>query len=138
MSPLEKKNLSCRRTSQLSFPLAKRTAWKTLAAESVPNIYILEGGVNGWLDVFHEDELGIEALKGPVVEDEMGYLFEAALGGCYEASDPHFNHYEGAIFFNKSSITSDVIEGNLFKSKLTFFYLNFMFKSHIIKKLSEC
>ena len=74
-------------------------AWKTLAAASVPNIYILEGGINGWLDVFHEGELGVEPLKGTAVEDELGYLFEAALGGSYEASDPNFNHYEGAILY---------------------------------------
>ena len=28
-------------------------AWKTLAAESVPNVYNLEGGVNNWLNTFN-------------------------------------------------------------------------------------
>jgi len=38
---------------------AATMAWKTLTAESVPNVYILEGGINNWLKVFaaHEPEI---------------------------------------------------------------------------------
>lgn len=75
------------------------TAWKALVAESIANVYILEGGVNGWLEVFHEDEIGIEQAKGYVGTDELGYRFAAALGGSFEASDPDFNHYEGHILY---------------------------------------
>lgn len=78
---------------------AATDAWKILAAESVPNIYILEGGINGWLDSFSEDELGIEKLDESVGEDELRYEFQAALGGSYEASDPNFGHYEGNLLF---------------------------------------
>jgi hypothetical protein len=72
-------------------------AWKALAAESVPNIYILEGGINGWLTVFRDEELGIEPRKDTVANEELGYEFVAALGGSYEASDPSYFHWHGLI-----------------------------------------
>ena len=31
---------------------AATEAWKIMVAESVPNVYILSGGINGWLDTF--------------------------------------------------------------------------------------
>ena len=40
--------------------VAATEAWKVLAAESVPNTYILEGGVNRWLDVFANEEFRAE------------------------------------------------------------------------------
>lgn len=72
-------------------------AWKFLAAESVPNIYILEGGVNGWLDVYREEEIGIEPKMGLIADDELRYEFVAALGGSYEVSDPKYFHWDGLI-----------------------------------------
>ena len=38
---------------------AATEVWKTLVAESVPNVYILSGGVNGWLDTFAGDDARI-------------------------------------------------------------------------------
>jgi len=32
-------------------------AWKRLRANSVPNVYILEGGIHGWLDTFAKGAL---------------------------------------------------------------------------------
>ncbi len=69
---------------------AATEAWKMLVAESVPNVYILEGGVNGWLDVFAEEDESIQpiAAQGP---DQLRYTFPAAMGDRYNASfpDPH-------------------------------------------------
>jgi rhodanese-related sulfurtransferase len=35
---------------------AATEAWKLMVAESVPNVYILEGGLNNWLTVFGHDD----------------------------------------------------------------------------------
>ena len=78
---------------------AATEAWKILAAESIPNLYILEGGVNGWLDIFaNEEDDGIEQIQGvPHKEDNFRYTFVAALGSSFEAADPHFNVWENQI-----------------------------------------
>jgi len=66
--------------------------WKTLVAESVPNVYILEGGINDWLETFAGDfEEGFCAGKKPTgIDDELRYEFTAALGsGCPAAYPDH-------------------------------------------------
>lgn len=68
---------------------AKATeAWKALVAQDVPNVYILDGGINHWLDVFghegHED-CGTEAVPGA---DDLRHVFGAALGATVEAAEP--------------------------------------------------
>jgi len=75
---------------------AATDAWKILVAESVPNVYILEGGINAWLDIFTLEEDGIEVLPAQP-DDTLRYSFVAALGSSFEAADPHFNEYEGLI-----------------------------------------
>ncbi len=62
-------------------------AWKMLAAEAVPNVYILEGGINNWIAVFGQDEDGIRPRAG-AVEEMLRYLFPAALGDRYECANP--------------------------------------------------
>jgi 3-mercaptopyruvate sulfurtransferase SseA len=49
-------------------------AWKVLYAHQVPNIYLLEGGINAWLKVFS---------KGA-----KGHDFSRALGSRHPASYP--------------------------------------------------
>lgn len=73
--------------------IAATEAWKILQAESVPNVYILEGGVNNWLDTFASEENGILAIPASG-EDRLRYTFAAALGGAYKSADPDPNHYE--------------------------------------------
>ncbi len=76
------------------------SAWKTLAASSVPNIYILEGGVNNWIAFFGADD---EALQ-PAPEagdDQLGYIFPAALGDRYESCSPSPIEYENLEFVSK-------------------------------------
>lgn len=62
-------------------------AWKKLVAASVPNAYILEGGVNNWITFFGKDDPGIRPLAG-AANDQLAYLFPAALGSRYESCDP--------------------------------------------------
>jgi rhodanese-related sulfurtransferase len=67
---------------------AATEAWKVLQAESVPNVYILEGGINNWISIFGKQEAGIKLVTTPVADDQLRYSFNAALGGRYEASAP--------------------------------------------------
>ena len=68
-------------------------AWKLLVAESVPNVYILEGGINNWLATFGNEEEGIIALvEGD--NEQLRYVFGAALGAAYSSADPDPHEYE--------------------------------------------
>jgi len=71
---------------------AATEAWKILKAESLPNIYILEGGINAWLDTYAHDSF-TEADRVPDHQpDQLGYKFNAATGSRHQAAepDPHF------------------------------------------------
>jgi len=67
---------------------AATQAWRYLVAANIPNVYILEGGINHWIAVFGVDEVGIRPASTPVADDALGYTFPAALGDRYEAADP--------------------------------------------------
>lgn len=73
---------------------AATEVWKTLTAEAVPNVYILSGGINNWLDtfstVFEEDYCG-EAIEAE--DDQLQYEFEAALGSNCPAAYPDHDQY---------------------------------------------
>ncbi len=67
--------------------------WKILVAESVPNVYILEGGINKWLEIFAKDENRIRPLyRGS--DEQLRYEFAAALGAAFPAADPNPDHYD--------------------------------------------
>jgi len=67
---------------------AASEAWKVLQTESVPNVYILEGGINNWISIFGKDEAGITPIPAAVADDQLRYSFAAALGDRYAASAP--------------------------------------------------
>jgi rhodanese-related sulfurtransferase len=67
---------------------AATTAWKTLVAENVSNVYILEGGLNNWIAFFGADDPNIAGAVSNPGLDQPGYIFPAALGDRYECSDP--------------------------------------------------
>ena len=75
---------------------AATAAWKQLVASSVPNVYILEGGINNWITFFGESE-GFPSAAS-LAEDQLGYIFPAALGSKYESCDPNPVHYEELEF----------------------------------------
>ncbi|MDI9547110.1 MAG: YeeE/YedE thiosulfate transporter family protein [Chloroflexota bacterium] len=74
--------------------VAATEAWKVLAAESVPNTYILEGGVNRWLDVFANEEFRAEYQKASAQPDQLRYIPNAALGSRLPAAEPNAGQVE--------------------------------------------
>ena len=75
---------------------AATDAWKQLAASSVPNVYILEGGINNWIAFFGENE-NFQPLSS-IGNDQLGYIFPAALGSNYKSCDPDPVQYEELEF----------------------------------------
>ncbi|MBI3163477.1 MAG: YeeE/YedE family protein [Chloroflexi bacterium] len=72
-------------------------AWKTLVASSVPNVYILDGGINNWIRVFGGDDKTL--LPNPSAgDDQLGFIFPAALGDRYESCSPDPIEYENLEF----------------------------------------
>jgi hypothetical protein len=68
-------------------------AWKVLVAESVPNVYILEGGINGWLDALAIGDDRIRPIESTGA-DTIRYAFNAALGSAYSSADPMLHEFE--------------------------------------------
>jgi rhodanese-related sulfurtransferase len=75
---------------------AATDAWKQLVASSIPNVYILAGGINNWITFFGEKE-GFQSLPA-IGDDQLGYIFPAALGSNYESCDPDPIEYEDLEF----------------------------------------
>jgi rhodanese-related sulfurtransferase len=65
-------------------------AWKLLVAEGVPNVYLLEGGINEWLDRFAGEGAceDCHARDGDVPVGALRYRFDAALGADRPIADP--------------------------------------------------
>jgi rhodanese-related sulfurtransferase len=66
---------------------AATEAWKLLVAESVPNVYILEGGINNWIALFGDDDL-TKNFNAGAGDDQLCYIFDSALGSRYSAAEP--------------------------------------------------
>lgn len=75
---------------------AATDAWKSLTASGVPNVYILSGGINGWLDTFSKEDPGVIKMAAPMAEDQIHYQFPAAYGSRFNAAspEPHDYHLE--------------------------------------------
>jgi rhodanese-related sulfurtransferase len=73
---------------------AATEAWKILTAESVMNVYILEGGVNHWISTFAAADPQITPTPAPLGADALRYTFSAALGDRYDASFPNPHEWE--------------------------------------------
>jgi len=76
-------------------------AWKVLVAESVSNVYILEGGVNNWIAFFGADDPSIEGKVASPINEQLAYIFPAALGDRYECADPSPIKFEELEFESK-------------------------------------
>lgn len=64
-------------------------AWKRLAVLPDINAYILAGGLNRWLDVYHRRLADVPGPESPSAgEDSFRYRFASALGDRYAASRP--------------------------------------------------
>jgi rhodanese-related sulfurtransferase len=62
-------------------------AWKLLVGSGVTNTYILEGGINNWIAFFGTEEQALQPNPN-AGDDELGYIFPAALGSQYESCSP--------------------------------------------------
>ena len=73
---------------------AATEAWKTLKAESLPNVYILEGGVNNWIRTYAEEDFVQQRLMRDRDNDQPAYRFDAALGSRHPAAEPNPHAFE--------------------------------------------
>lgn len=80
-------------------------AWKYFVAEKTPNVYILEGGINYWLDVFEHGEY---AAKPNGQGKELTHDFDAALGANQKAAEPDEHALEHVEFTPKVKLTKKV------------------------------
>jgi hypothetical protein len=72
---------------------AATQAWRILVSASVPNVYILEGGINNWLAVFAEEDEDIQPAQA-AAPDSLRYTFTAAFGDRYPAATPNPEEYQ--------------------------------------------
>ena len=73
---------------------AATEAWKMLTAESVPNAYILEGGVNHWLETFASADPALPPATPSPGDDRLRYPFTLALGAQSPAATPNPHAFE--------------------------------------------
>jgi 3-mercaptopyruvate sulfurtransferase SseA len=73
---------------------AATTAWKDMVAAGVPNVYILSGGINNWLDYFSEEDAGVVKMAAATATDQLRYQFPAAFGARFNAAKPDPHKYE--------------------------------------------
>ena len=63
-------------------------AWKTLKAQSLPNVYLLEGGVNNWIRTYGDQDFVRDRYVMGRADDEPAYRFELAIGSRHPAAEP--------------------------------------------------
>ncbi len=80
---------------------AATEAWRILTAQSVPNVYVLEGGVNNWLATFSGDEFQQTYHVADVPQDTLAYALPSALGSRYPAANPNPDVFAGIDFEQK-------------------------------------
>ncbi|MBT8058074.1 MAG: YeeE/YedE family protein [Gammaproteobacteria bacterium] len=69
-------------------------AWKALKAESLPNVYILEGGVNNWIRTYGDPGFVEERLMRNRENDRPAFRFDAAIGARHPAAEPNPTAFE--------------------------------------------
>jgi len=70
-------------------------AWKNLMAIAKPNAYILEGGINHWLNIYgiEADEVGGHGAASLAIKDgRLRHPFKMVLGSRHAASRPDEHH----------------------------------------------
>ncbi|MBI5668902.1 MAG: YeeE/YedE family protein [Chloroflexi bacterium] len=85
---------------------AATEAWKTLTAESVPNVYILEGGVNNWLATFAAEEYNPSTALPDAGDDHLRYAFPVALGARNAAAKPNPETFAALEYTSKVQLKS--------------------------------
>jgi hypothetical protein len=64
------------------------TAWRRLIAQGVPNLYVIDGGVNRWLERYPVDACVAERVASPDGGDRQAWRFLYATGSTQPASWP--------------------------------------------------
>jgi len=72
-------------------------AWKLLVASRVQNVYVLEGGINQWIAQFGAKDAALQPLAN-AGDDQLRYVFPAALGSRYKSCSPSPIEYEHLDF----------------------------------------
>jgi rhodanese-related sulfurtransferase len=67
---------------------AALAAWKLLVTQGVPNLYVVEGGVNRWLERFPVDACVAERVGAADGRDDAAWRFRYASGSTQPASWP--------------------------------------------------
>lgn len=81
-------------------------AWRLLTAESVPNVYLLEGGLNNWIATFAEPTFLAEHPPVRRSGESLAYAFPAALGDRYSVSSPNPDLLAGLEYVPKVVLKS--------------------------------
>ncbi len=66
--------------------------WRLLAAQGVPNVYVVEGGINRWLSMFPPPPCLGAPRKGPHKAEELAFTFFRAVGDCCNSAYPEVRH----------------------------------------------
>lgn len=75
------------------------TAWKRLRAQGVVNLYVVSGGINGWLESYPPDPAVARVLDAPprgIEDDALNYRFMAAIGERCASAHPETFGQEAA------------------------------------------
>lgn len=62
--------------------------WKELRAQGVVNLYIVEGGINGWLEAFPPAPCVATRVEEAVGKDALAWRFGAAVGDRIPSAHP--------------------------------------------------
>jgi hypothetical protein len=67
-------------------------AWKLLRAHGVPNVYIAEGGINRWLEIFPPPPCLAAPRSGAREPESLAFTFQRAVGDCCSQAYPPIRH----------------------------------------------
>lgn len=68
--------------------------WRLLAAQGVPNLYVVEGGINRWLAIFPPPPCLASARSGPRAVEAPAFAFFRSVGDCCNSAYPEVRHKE--------------------------------------------
>ena len=76
-------------------------AYKLLKGQGVLNLYILDGGINNWLNYFPPDPSVAVKMAAAPAEGSLSYLFDRAVGSTILAANPGVEHEPENLKFEK-------------------------------------
>ncbi len=82
-------------------------AWQRLMALTEPNVYILEGGLNQWLDIYGHADPGTHPLGGRP-DGRLRWALPGALGARHPASSPDPHHVKARTFVKKVELKANI------------------------------